>query len=106
MCPCGKRLVVTGEEPELEMALVPESWIDNIAIKLESKNLTIHDYSDSFLLVQKTVYKCSNCYRYWFENENGTFNSYIPEYKCKDALLEINKETSVNNLPFWKRIFN
>lgn len=98
ICVCGKRIVLTGNNLETEMTLVPESWIDEIALELGK--IKEEDYFDSFLNIQKTVYKCPNCYRYWFENEDGTFTSYIPEHKCEEAL----SKSLESKVPFWKKI--
>ena len=98
-CICENIINVKNEESEFD--LVPGNWIELMCQKIETGDITERDFFESFISVHKTIYKCSNCYRYWFENKDGTFDSYVPEHKCKESLSEKLKiRTSL-----WKRIF-
>lgn len=97
-CKCGEIINVTNDLNEFD--LIPSNWIESICQEIENVTLTERKFYESFLLVHQTVYKCSRCYRFWFENSDGTFTSYIPEHKCEEAL----SKSLESKVPFWKKI--
>ena len=97
-CRCGNVINVTNENNEFD--LVPGSWIEFVCQKIETGTMTERDFFESFLSVHQTVYKCSNCYRFWFEGKDGAFVSYIPEYKCEES---VSKKVEIK-IPLWKKL--
>jgi rubrerythrin len=63
-----------------ELALIPESRIEQIAEKLDEPE---HLGSDAFFAlvdeVKTTVYRCPSCGRIHVDGGNGLFKSFVPE---------------------------
>lgn len=66
--------------PSFELALLPESRIEQIAEKLDEPE---HLDSDAFLglvdEVKTTVYRCPSCGRIHVDGGSGLFKSFVPE---------------------------
>jgi hypothetical protein len=66
--------------PSFELALIPESRIEQIAEKLdEPGHLSIDTFFGLIDEVKITVYRCPSCGRIHVDGGNGLFNSFVPE---------------------------
>lgn len=79
-CRCGYVMNLSNGAPSFELALIPESRIEQIAEKLDEVE---HLGSDAFFglvdEVKTTVYRCPSCGRIHIDGGNGLFNSFVAE---------------------------
>lgn len=79
-CRCGHVMNLSNGTPSFEFALVPESFIEKIAEKLDDdENLNGDAFYGLVDEVKSTVYRCSSCGRIHVDGGNGLFNSFVPE---------------------------
>lgn len=71
---------LSNGSPNFDLALIPESRIEQIAEKLDEPG---HLGSDVFFElideVKITVYRCPSCGRIHIDGGNGLFNSFVLE---------------------------
>ena len=71
---------LSNGSPSFELALIPESRIEQIAEKLdESEHFGSNAFFELVDEVKTTVYRCPLCGRIHLDGGNGFFNSFVPE---------------------------
>lgn len=79
-CRCGNVMNLSNGPSSFELALIPESRIEQIAEKLDEPE---HLGSDAFFAlvdeVKTKVYRCPSCGRIHVDGGNGLFKSFVPE---------------------------
>ncbi len=79
-CRCGYVMNLSNGYQSYELALVPESRIEQIGDKLdESEHLSSDAFYGLIDEVKTAVYRCPSCGRIHVDGGNGLFNSFVPE---------------------------
>lgn len=79
-CRCGNVMNLSSGYQNYELALVPESRIEQIAEKLDGlEPLNSEVFFELLDEVKTTVYRCPACGRIHIDGGNGLFNSFVPE---------------------------
>lgn len=80
-CRCGHIMNLSDGSNTYEYSFVSESKINKILWILNKHNNNIND--DDFIEIidsdRTRVLRCPQCRRFWLENEDGSYNSYIKE---------------------------
>ena len=79
-CRCGFVMIFNTGREEYDLALIPESTIEDIGILIdETDSLDAEKYYDMVADSRISVMRCPNCHRFWIEQPDHSYRSYIPE---------------------------
>ncbi|OCG39173.1 hypothetical protein [Gilliamella sp. Bif1-4] len=81
ICKCGHVMHLSDSDNDYEYSFIAEKIIDEIIWILE-KNHNQIDVDDFILKVDSKrirVLVCTKCSRFWLENDDGTYKSYVLE---------------------------